>query len=375
MKTDEVLRNKPETISIKISTCQGNIRLNESTILLFNSVQSFKEIAGEISWQTNPKIRRKHLVYIRGAGARDITENIDTDVDVDEVGFLINTNPDEIQLSTNEIFTAQNCGVNQLTPINKFTRKRSKWDHSTFYPKKYQNFHRCRLNAFVVERHAIRTFEKNEKAKTPSQRLLESLASHFNFSIQYKWSNNRTNESSTRFDLLTTVTVLVREGGYFVTSVALRCETYSLLVPPGDPYTQLEKMFSMFDWEVWVAIIATLVSFLLFIQIINRMSTRIQNFVYGSGVTTPTLNLFDIFLNGGQRIFPTRSFARFVLLMIIIWSLQIRTCYQSMLYSYLQSDLRTPSVTTNDEAIKKYTIYIPASPNGLNDPFYQNFNK
>lgn len=55
----------------------------------------------------------------------------------------------------------------------------------------------------------------------------------------------------------------------FVTGVSLTCYATSFLIPPGEPYSYLEKMFLMFDWEVWVAIAVTIFNSLAAIQIIN----------------------------------------------------------------------------------------------------------
>lgn len=44
-------------------------------------------------------------------------------------------------------------------------------------------------------------------------------------------------------------------------------------------------------------------------------------------------------------------------MVFVIWSLIIRTCYQSMLFQYLQADLRQSEVKTIDELIEKLTIY------------------
>jgi hypothetical protein len=70
--------------------------------------------------------------------------------------------------------------------------------------------------------------------------------------------------------------------------------------------------------------------------------------VFGRDIRTPTLNVADIFLNGGQNRVPGRNFARFMLLMFVIWTLIIKTCYQSILYKNLQLDMRRPAIKTFD---------------------------
>jgi hypothetical protein len=84
-------------------------------------------------------------------------------------------------------------------------------------------------------------------------------------------------------------------------------------------------MFLMFDDWTWICIGVTLSMALLTIQLINFMSVKVQKFIFGRDIRTPTLNLANIFLNGSQNRVPGRNFARFLLILFIIWSLIIRT--------------------------------------------------
>jgi hypothetical protein len=54
------------------------------------------------------------------------------------------------------------------------------------------------------------------------------------------------------------------------------------------------------------------------------MSMQVQKFVFGRDIQTPTLNVASIFLTGAQFKEPGRNFARFLLMMFILWSLIIR---------------------------------------------------
>lgn len=143
-----------------------------------------------------------------------------------------------------------------------------------------------------------------------------------------------------------------------VHSVPLEFDTLYFAIPPGEPYDQLTKMFMMFDSEVWIAITVTFLIGLVAIQIVNRLSRQLQSLIYGSNITTPTLNLISIFLCGGQIRTPPNSFARFLLILFIIFSLIIRTCHQSTLFRFLQDDLRKPRVTSFDELVyENFTFY------------------
>lgn len=128
-------------------------------------------------------------------------------------------------------------------------------------------------------------------------------------------------------------------------------------VPPGEPHSSFEKMFLMFDIGTWILIATTLSIGSTVIQVVNLASNEVQNFVYGRNIRTPTMNLLSIFLCGGQHRIPGRNFARYFLMLFIIWSLIIRTCCQSTIFKLLQADERKPVIKSIDELIERgFTI-------------------
>lgn len=128
----------------------------------------------------------------------------------------------------------------------------------------------------------------------------------------------------------------VSNGVRAISSVTVFVDNLNFIIASGEPYTQLEKMFMMFDNEVWIALIATLLLAMISIQLMNLISKKIYILVCGREINHPTINLVSTFLTGIQDKTPAKSFARFLLMLFIIWSLIFRTCHQSMLYSYLQ---------------------------------------
>jgi hypothetical protein len=155
---------------------------------------------------------------------------------------------------------------------------------------------------------------------------------------------------------------LLKESAAF--SSVLFTDYLTFTVPSGEPYTDLERMFLMFDKSTWICIGVTFTAALLLIQLLNFMSIWVQKFVFGRDIRTPTLNVAAIFLTGSQHRVPGRNFARFMLMMFAIWALIIRTCYQSELYKNLQGDLRKPRIQTVDELNKQNFTLI-----------YENFQK
>jgi hypothetical protein len=292
-------------------------------------------------------MRHKHLVYVPKAQVLDVAENIQNGFLIDQVGFLANETKNSIDFVTSFMFTSLACRKNQFVTINKFTRINMTWTDSAFYPKKYRNFHNCKL-----------TFGTHLTTGTSLNLIMiETLGELFKFQIERDLLTDVV--QARYFDLLD---IFMEFNGDidFIVSVPYVFGDVKFLIPPGEPYTQLEKMFLMFDFEVWIAIIVTFVVSIVTIQVINLTTMRIQHFVYGRFIATPTLNLISIFLNGGQFKIPGRNFSRFLLMLFIVWSLIIRTCYQSELFKWLQSDARKPKIKSIDELIERnFTWYMP----------------
>jgi len=55
---------------------------------------------------------------------------------------------------------------------------------------------------------------------------------------------------------------------------------------------------------------------------------------------------------------PRRNFARFLLMLFIIWSLIFRTCYQGLLFEYLQGDGRKPPIKSIKELLSRNLTYF-----------------
>lgn len=64
-------------------------------------------------------------------------------------------------------------------------------------------------------------------------------------------------------------------GDTFLTSVSI------WVVPPGEAYSQFEKMFLPFDVGTWIAICLTFLFTFITVQLIKFCSMKVENFVFG----------------------------------------------------------------------------------------------
>lgn len=342
-----IIREKPSSIIISVSKNEfenPRRQLTISSLLIFDSVETFKTQVKHIRWLSNSKVRFKHLVYIPRVTVNDLIENIEDGFAIDCVNFLMNETSESIELVTSFMFTSETCKKNQLVTINRFSSKTSKWENEKFYVEKYRNLYDCEL---VVGR---------TKVNSVSIRLYEELQEILHFEIRWI-SFKSTNElvSCRECDLITQPVGALDKK--LITSVPFDVHSLTYIVPNGEPYELLTRMFMMFDSQLWYSIAGTLVVGLVFIRVISFMSTNIQDRIFGTNMRRPTLNLFEVFLCGSQYRFPRTHCARFILMMFMIWSLIIRTCYQSKLFEYLQADLRKPSASTIGEVEEKFTVY------------------
>lgn len=131
-----------------------------------------------------------------------------------------------------------------------------------------------------------------------------------------------------------------------------------MAIPPGEEYNGYEKLILPFDgWTwFWIAFTFGVVSGTVALAKTNAI---VKNFVLGKFVSTPILNITRAFFGVSQIQTPFRNFARYVLMMVIIFSLIIRTAYQGVMFEFLQKEMRKPIPTSIDNLIEQnYTFYV-----------------
>ena len=350
----KILKIKKDTTKLRlhqIDKVQQEFPLRNSAITFFESVERFKIDGPLIKWVYNIKQRYHHLVYVPGLTTLDILDTFTDGFNIDHVNFLMYETDNSIELIAGYMFTPQACRLLQMKTINRFNLGAKMWDSLIFFPKKYQNFHGCVLdvginfyeddrdNSYLLS--AI--FEGNLKANLNLEKNTFNNCKKFDL-ISMELGNNLFN---------------LPECDNIVVSNPHQTEVYTFAVAPGEPYTDLERMFMMFSFELWIAILLAFGIAMFTTITLNFVSKKIRNFIVGRNVQNPTMNLLSIFLSGGQNKTPARNFARFLLMLFIVWSLIIRTCHQSMLFELLQADLRRPPIRTLDEIFESnLTVYL-----------------
>lgn len=146
-------------------------------------------------------------------------------------------------------------------------------------------------------------------------------------------------------------------GNYFLYASRLKflsasrsyfSDPLTLIVPPGKEFTSFGKLFKPFQSTVWMLLIGVVVIGMFIITLIKFQMPEIGHFVFGTGIRNHYFNILLIFVGGSQHIVPHRNFARFLLMMFLLFCLVQRNLYQGYLFQFMQSDNRAKEVSTID---------------------------
>ncbi|XP_053699479.1 uncharacterized protein LOC128746456 [Sabethes cyaneus] len=128
-------------------------------------------------------------------------------------------------------------------------------------------------------------------------------------------------------------------------------------VPSGRQYSAFEKLFLPLSAGTWYVVCGFLVGALITIAFVKVQKSRVQDFVFGLNIRTPTLNLLSVLFGGSSVRCPTRNFARTLLMLWTLCTLVVRTAYQGSLYKYLQAPKNFSAPSTID-AIQREGLYF-----------------
>lgn len=202
------------------------------------------------SWQnSHTKKFPKTIVYIIDEQNLNMIEMLSSLNDaVDNQNFIKAVNESTVDLVTSYRFSPGRCMSAIYKTINQFSSNTVKWENDTFFPEKYDNFYGCPLRVGYT----------NSSSTTTSREIFNILAQDLNFTIvRVELDENDPTTMTDIQELLFAVTVRVYQ--HFDVSSALFFDELTVTVPFGEPYSQFEKMFSMFDDDTWICIAITLI--------------------------------------------------------------------------------------------------------------------
>ena len=261
----------------------------------------------------------------------------------------------EISLYSIVAFTEQQCGGLQFREINRFSALEGKWLTDKFLDPRIENFHGCKLLIGLGHNELpFLKWEVGEDGKIVVEgalvKMVEALSVHFNFKFSFVPRNEY-------FDLLLDANIINMPDTYsWPLSDPIFSTSEVFIVPPGESYTPWEKLLLPFDEEtwMWLGITFAIASLVVFLILLTR-SVSMHDFVIGSNVTTPSLNIFGIIMGVSQKVLPRRNVSRFLFTCFILFCLIMRTAYQGKYFDILTGDVRKKPVTSLEELTNFFT--------------------
>lgn len=267
-----------------------------------------------------------------------------------------------IKLLTFVWYSEVMCNVPQLTEVNRFSKLSRNWETETFSIEKFDNFRGCKIASGIFKTFPRFDYKSHDYTSTHFLKLhtkiLHELSTHLNFNLTFITSDDPDDVDISIRTRLYNFILTDRIHVYFLTRPYL-FESSQVAVPVGHEFTGYEKLLLPFEHSVWCWILVTFAVAFGTIFILRFTSVKVKNFIIGRSVATPTLNVVMIFVGTSVIQTPGRNFARFLLMTFILFSLIIRTAWQSKMFEFLQKDMKKPEVQSIDEIISKnFTFYL-----------------
>lgn len=355
------------------------LKLAKSSVIVINDAGWLKNIIDNLKVRNIYPMHIQIVIVCPDVTIEEIRTLSDSKI-LHKVYFLVQSEDESsAKLLTFDWFTSENCDDKQLVVVNEYL-KLTGWRNGNFEKKKFFDFHGCHIGIGVAQDHPasgiIRLIDSDENEVEGIYdyngyyiTMIESIAKNLNYKFTFNpsLSNYFRDDGlyyyknfSVEFRTLACGTERYLQYPFqlHITNAHVFAENY-LLVPPGELYTDLEKFFLPFDMETWICIIVVFVVAIAVILVIDFLSESVKAEVYGTGVDHPILNLFAHYFGIGQNVLPMKDFARMLLMTFILFSLVIRTAYQSKMFEFLQKEMRKPEVKSIEELIdKNFTIYV-----------------
>lgn len=389
-KIDELLTallNRHPEVSMRISSVsvekKEKVTFESAVLIVFESFKTFVDFHDKFIFTNQFTTAKEFLVYCVDASSEDVSKmNMKP---ADKISFLLEEQ-DSFVLETLFWFSPDQCNKPQLVNINRFSKREGKWISDEFFPEKFENFYGCQLVFTFDEKisaHFTSIAEPGERTATLKEGtlvengfivdLVKDFAKDLNYSAyfnppylgqSYVWRNkdlfNYNPILST--DLVLNFTRTTVEDDAFVIREPILSDEMSFLIPKGDFYTPFEKLFLPFSYGVWILLILAFVIATIVINILFAFPKKYQDFVFGRLVKYPVYNLYVAFMGGSQLVLPGRNFARFLLMMFILFSIVIRTCYQGEMFRYMTTDEEKKEFQTFQELIDDNFTFLVDAP-------------
>lgn len=202
--------------------------------------------------------------------------------------------------------------------------------------------------------------------------LIETLSTVLNFTLNYTFVGNEgalfKNGSAegpflsllqNKADIIVADFWLIAfRLNFFDSTVPYFSQQIAFVIPKGDEFSSIEKFMRPLDKMTWIMLTTCIIIGLFVIFVVERLSKNLQNLLFGVGVNQPYLNILVALIGGSQYKSPRNNFARYLLMVFVMFCLVMRTIYTGSLYRMLQEKVYHNEVQSMADMIERnYTIY------------------
>jgi hypothetical protein len=320
----DLMKNKSEGFKSEIhfikNIQKSKIILQNSAIIIVDTIKTLNEINKKIDTVNVDYLKFQHVIVILSSKIEPLEWSklhITFNHHLNNVLFIYKMENYYVLMQT-RWFEDKDCMMKSHSN-NGFSIKNQSWDIYDFNFEKINDYNGCKVSTLTQEMSSL-------------EGLLEMVASKMNFKVAKPSLENDMNHFTI---FLTHIprNFSLRTSHYFYEFTDIEM-TY--IISLGETYTSYEKFYLPFDLETWICCGIFFGGAFLIIFIINKTKNRqIQQIVYGSRVQSPAMNVLIAFFGQSQNVLPSRSFARFILMMFIIFCLIIRTGYQGVQFNLM----------------------------------------
>lgn len=268
-------------------------------------------------------------------------------------------------------FTAGQCSGPDPVLINEFLNGKFTNDLKKLFANKMQNLHNCPVTVSIavsVEPYVIIKRFSNGRFKLTGEdiKVLKALSQSLNFKIVYIFIGNGGCFLSNGTALGTLKALLDGLAEISISNWWLKVDrlqfldatndylsdAVSFIIPSGQELSSFEKLAYPFEFSVWAMVLICFLIGFIVIFTVNCRQKVVQHFVLGP-VANPYYNMLVALLGGAQNVLPKTNFARFLLMMFLMYSLVMRTLYQGAFYELLRSNKHHKKLESMAEIIQK----------------------
>jgi hypothetical protein len=333
-----------KVLDVNISTLRNRFEVQESGIVVVESVKALKYFNSKAVLANSFSKDMRLYVYVKKTTIDELKYNDFESRNIAFSQYFLVENEFTIDLLT-YVPSPVECESLLTTKVNSFDKKTEKWINSEFYFEKFKNFYGCKLIFSILLQSESFVANYNHKTKTNdysgyTHDIFAGISSQLNYEyVPIPWSEDfgvRSKHSSLFIYVKAFKDLDSQSESFaFLTKVFLFYDEI-IAVPPGQAFNAYEKLLSPFDYHIWLMVVVTFCIAILTIFIVSFSSEFVKNLVFGKNIHSPILNVATIFFGMALNTLPRKNFSRYLMMMFILYSLVIRTCYQSKMFEHMQ---------------------------------------